>query len=324
MAFQNWSHEALDDAWSLDSWRKARTSGWVSLNTRTELLNYWGLNADVSLSPDTYSRGATRGGPVMLDPGSVRWNLRFNSDRRKAVTLGGNVSLRSGFQGSGRDFSVGGQVEFRPSPRLEIQVQPKWSTQTDGAQYVSSTETLPFEPTFGRRYLFAELERTSISMETRVNMSFTPTLTFQLFAQPLLSSGDYVRYRQLSSAGTYDFVDFTPGVLGTTGDAVTCTGGTLCTEPREGQADLQHVDLDGDGVTDYAFSDRDFNVRSLVGNAVLRWEYRPGSTIFLVWQRRQRGTAYVGDFDVGRDLAALWDQPADNVFMIKVNYWLGL
>jgi hypothetical protein len=86
----------------------------------------------------------------------------------------------------------------------------------------------------------------------------------------------------------------------------------------------QHVDLNEDGLADFSFGDRDFNVRSLVGNAVLRWEYSPGSTIFLVWQRRQAGSTSVGDFDLDRDLEALLHAPSDDRFMIKVNYWLGL
>jgi hypothetical protein len=84
------------------------------------------------------------------------------------------------------------------------------------------------------------------------------------------------------------------------------------------------VDFDGDGRVDYSFDDRDFNVRSLLGNAVLRWEYRPGSTIFLVWQRAQDGEVGLGDFDFGRDLDALWGVPAHNRFIVKVNSWLGL
>ena len=86
----------------------------------------------------------------------------------------------------------------------------------------------------------------------------------------------------------------------------------------------QYVDFDGDGTSDYSFTDRDFNVRSLIGNAVLRWESRPGSTIFLVWQRQQVDRALVGNFDFGRDAGALFDAPADNRFIIKVNYWLGM
>lgn len=105
---------------------------------------------------------------------------------------------------------------------------------------------------------------------------------------------------------------------------LSCVGGRLCTEVEEGGNLRQHVDLDEDGVADYSFSDRDFNVRSLVGNAVLRWEYSPGSTIFFVWQRRQAGSVSLGDFDFHRDLDALLSAPSEDRFMIKVNYWLGM
>jgi hypothetical protein len=210
-------------------------------------------------------------------------------------------------------------VQIRPTPTLEVEVQPRWSQQTNGAQYVTSTSALPFEPTYGRRHLFAELDRTTLSMELRADLSVSPTLTFQLFAQPLISSGDYVRYRQLAGAGSFDFVDFQTGSAVETEGATQCSSGTICF--LDGN---QHVDFDGDGTADYAFRDRDFNVMSLVGNAVLRWEYRPGSTIYLVWQRQQAGRAALGDFDLGRDVDALWGAPSENTLMIKVNYWLGL
>ena len=106
----------------------------------------------------------------------------------------------------------------------------------------------------------------------------------------------------------------------TLGETVSCVGGSICKSP-DGK---QHVDFDSDGMADYSFNDRNFNVRSLIGNAVLRWEYRPGSTVFLVWQRQQQGDGTVGDFRFGRDLEALWGAPADNRFIVKVNYWLGL
>jgi hypothetical protein len=323
-SFHDWSHEALDHASSLDSWRRAYKSGTVHLDGRFELLNYWGLNLVLGLNPDSYSRTATRGGPVMIDPGSVNANVRFNSDRRRAVSFGGGFEWREGFQGSGGELGFGAEVQLRPSPRIELRLEPRWSTESAGAQYVATTDAVPWGPTYGNRYLFAELDRTSLSMETRLNVSVSPKLTFQLFAQPLLSSGDYERYRQLARAGSYEFVDFVPGELSGGGDELACVGGSICRETRADEADEQHLDLDGDGRPDFSLSDRDFNVRSLVGNAVLRWEYRPGSTVFVVWQRRQRGSANRGDFDLGRDLDALWGVPADNVFMVKVNYWLGL
>jgi hypothetical protein len=86
----------------------------------------------------------------------------------------------------------------------------------------------------------------------------------------------------------------------------------------------RHLDFDGDGFADYGFNDPNFNVRSLLGNAVLRWEYRPGSAVLFVWQRQQRGHATNGDFDFGQDFQALWGAPAENRFILKVSYWLGM
>ena len=84
------------------------------------------------------------------------------------------------------------------------------------------------------------------------------------------------------------------------------------------------IDFDGDGTTDFEFSDRAFNVRSLRLNAVLRWEYRPGSTLFLVWQQNRRERLDDGSFDLGNDFGALRSIEPDNIFIVKVNYWLGL
>jgi len=77
------------------------------------------------------------------------------------------------------------------------------------------------------------------------------------------------------------------------------------------------------GTTATTFENPDFNLRSLRGNAVVRWEYRPGSTIFFVWQQQREASAPVGDFALARDRRALFRAHPDNVFLVKVNYWLG-
>ncbi len=317
--YHNWSHDVFDDLFSIDSWHGARTSGSYNLRGEVEFLNYWNVNANLSHSPQRHSRTETRGGPIMIDPASSSLSMRVNSDRRARVNFGANLELRDDHIGSGGQTQVGGNITVRPSQRLEVRVEPRMSWERTGAQYVTSTDVLPYSPTYGRRYVFSDLERRSFSMETRLDWTFTSKLSLQLFAQPLISSGDYVSYKQLSDARTFDFLAFPEGSALTTGDDVRCQGGPRC--ELDG---VQYVDFDGDGTTDYSFSDRDFNVRSLVGNVVLRWEYRPGSAIFFVWQRQQRGSASTGDFDFGRDLGALFDAPSDNRFIVKVNYWLGM
>ena len=316
--FHNWSHEALDDTWSIDSWQSARMRGSFRLNTNWQLLNYWNVKFNGSYSPQAMSRSATRGGPMMVDPASTDFSLNVSSDRRKSVSFGSNFQIKDDLLGTGGSTNVRGDIRLQPSDNLGISVSPMWDKSTADAQYVTSTSTLAYDPTYGRRYLFAELDRRSFSMVTRVDWTFTPTLSLQLYTQPLLSSGDYLEYKQLAAAESYQFSDFEPGSAQTFGDGIGCTA-NICNVDG-----TQHVDFDGDGATDYSFSDRDFNVRSLIGNAVLRWEYRPGSTIFLVWQRQQVDRALMGDFDLGRDAGALFDAPADNRFIIKMNYWLGL
>jgi hypothetical protein len=73
----------------------------------------------------------------------------------------------------------------------------------------------------------------------------------------------------------------------------------------------------------FRFFNNSFNVQSLRGNAVLRWEYRPGSTLFFVWQQQRSGADPFGDFELGRDTGAIFNARPDNVFVIKATYWLG-
>jgi hypothetical protein len=138
--------------------------------------------------------------------------------------------------------------------------------------------------TYGAHYLFAPLRQTTLSLETRLNVTFTPELSLEMYAQPFLSSGDYGEVAELAAPREYDFV------------------------PYQGTA-----------------PDRDFNYRSLRGNAVLRWEWRSGSTLYLAWQQTRSdyrtGEPGLGEFDFARDRQALFDTRPDDVFLLKVNYW---
>jgi len=196
---------------------------------------------------------------------------------------------------------------------------PGYDRSSNGAQYVSTTGSVPYEPTYGARYLFGEFERTDLSMVARVNWTFTPRLSFEFYAQPLVSAVDYDTYKQLSEPETFGFQPFTEGTLAGSGDDATCVGGSTC----EGSDHRRHIDFDGDGVSDYEFTDKDFNLRSFRATAVLRWEYIPGSTLFLVWQRRQSAAVPTGEFDFGEDMKALFRLPANDVLILKANIWLS-
>jgi hypothetical protein len=254
----------------------------------------------------------------MVNPGSAQFEIRVNSDRRKPLVVQPSFSYTTG---PGRqDVRLGFELSVRPWPTVELQIEPQWEQQTQPAQYVSQTDDLDFVPTYGRYYLFSDIRRKELSIDTRLNVTFSTRLTLQMFLQPLLSSGDYFRYKHLAGAETFAFDVYEPGTAVAQPDgAVTCSGGRICR-----LEDQQYVDFDGDGTVDYEFEDRSFNVRSLRLNAVLRWEFRPGSTLFLVWQQSRRGDGPPGTFDVWDDLGALGSIPAANVFIAKVTYWFGL
>ncbi len=80
----------------------------------------------------------------------------------------------------------------------------------------------------------------------------------------------------------------------------------------------------GDGGEMFSFGRPDFNFRALRGSAVVRWEYRPGSALFFVWQQQRDGFADVGDFDLGRDVGAIFREDVQNIFLVKATYGLGL
>jgi hypothetical protein len=319
MTIVNFSHEALDEIGSASSWRRAYTGGTFNLNAQGTFLSFHEANINLAWQPDRYSRTETRGGPVMIEPGRIGGGVGFDSDRRQSLSGRFGMEYTRSTLGGGSTFALNGTLNARPTQQLLIEIQPRFNLETNGAQYVTSTTTAPYQPTYGRRYIFGELDLTTLSLQLRANYIVSPTLSFQLFAQPLLSSGDYVAYKQLAQPGSFAFLGFSEGDPVLVAGNTECTGGTIC----RNAGGTQHVDLDGNGLNDFTFSDRDFNVRSLTGNAVLRWEYRPGSTIFLVWQRQQERRASLGDFAFGRDFGEMWDAPADNRFILKASYWLG-
>ena len=140
--------------------------------------------------------------------------------------------------------------------------------------------------------------------ERRPFFAFTPNLSLQLYAQPFVSSGRYSGFKQVADPKGERYADrFTP----------------LKTEIASvGYA----ADIDGDGTPEF-IRNLDFNFKQFRSNVVLRWEYRLGSTLFVVWSQGHQHIDPVGQFNLGSDIGTLFDAPAENVFMIKLNYWLN-
>jgi hypothetical protein len=146
-------------------------------------------------------------------------------------------------------------------------------------------------------------------MPTRVNVTLSPRLGLQMYVQPLVSVGEYGAITEFARPRTFDFREYGRD-LGTIG-------------PVPGTS-LLEIDPDAAGpARSFRIAQPDFSIKSLRVNAVGRWEFRPGSTLFLVWTRFGNDRSNPGDFRFGRDVSDLWGAKPDDVFLVKVSYWIG-
>ncbi len=314
--FQNWRNELRRDFFSPSAWGDAHKAGQFSGSGNFTFRNWWGLGVNLGYSPQVYSDVLTRGGPLMVDPASWDVGLSLNTDRRDDVTYRVSLGYEDGLRG-GYDFSADLGIDARPTQSLSVSVGPSYRRSLDPAQYVTQLPEAGFEPTFGGRYFFGGLHREQLALDTSIDYIFSPNLTLQVFAQPLMAAGAFRDFKQLAAPRSFDFLTFSEGDPATVDGAPGCVGGGFCRTD-----DRILVDYTGDGQADTSFREQNFNIRSLRGTAALRWEYRPGSRVYLVWQQRRQSRELLGNFDLTRDARAMFDSPGEHVFMLKVDYWL--
>ena len=253
----------------------------LSLGGNANYKNNWNSWWNAGFNPRFTDVRATRGGPEMESRNSVYLNFGLNTNSYKKTFWSPWVYMDR--NEAGTSVSEGGfYVEWKPRSNLLISSGPWVSSNHQDAQYVRTAQDTNATQTYGNRYVFAELDQTTVGADLRLNWTFTPDLSLETYIQPFFSSGEYSGYKSLAAPGTYRF------------------------DP-------------------YAFSGNpSFDFRSLRGNAVLRWEYQPGSTLFLVWTQQREDSDEIGDFDLRRGMTHLFDAQADNVFLVKLSYHLGL
>ena len=293
------------------NWNYARELQGDGYNTQAGLqfVNYWNVNANAGWRGRVLDDRLTRGGPSAEAPAGGFWNFNGGTDSRKRFSVNGNTNYNwSDSGGWSRNLNL--NLSFKPSPMVTISAGPNWNRNNNAAQYVRTTEDATAAATYGNRYVFGLLEQSQLSMTTRVNVILTPKVSVQVFAQPLLATGDYSDFKELSAPRTFDFLHYG------------AAGSTLAYD-----AALRQYTADADGDTGaapaFTFNNPDFNLKSLRVNAVFRWELKPGSTFYAVWTRQQQDLANPGIFAPGRDARALFSAAGDDVVLIKMAYWIG-
>ncbi|HEU4561233.1 MAG TPA: DUF5916 domain-containing protein [Longimicrobium sp.] len=274
-----------------------------------QLANYWNVSAFSIWTSAASDDRLTRGGPVVRTPSDMLYVINVSTDPRKRVVLSSNPRYDRTSEGAA-SWSVDLGVRVKPASNVQFTLSPAYNVSRTTTQFVTSFSDPTATHFYGERTVFSDLEQHTLSMNTRLNWTFSPTLTLELFAQPFVSTGQFDRFKEFERPHSVRKREFDSQQVVPTVD--------------DGQVVAYTFDVDRNPATqNLTIPNPDFNIRSLRGNAVLRWEYRPGSTVFLVWQQQRSGFEPFGNFDFSRDAPGVFNTPPDNVFVVKVSYWFG-
>lgn len=297
--------------------RRAETGGAIFINTDYDLningtgifnfnwiqfANYYSLSINMGYNPETVSNRRTRGGPLTLNPSS--WNINFNAGTDSRNNLVFYVGGQNYQQGPSSSKSIWFETVWKPSTNINLSFSPEIYFADEYSQWVGSFADPNAVNTFGRRYVFANLKQTTFVSGIRLNWTFTPEISLQLYVQPLFATGEYSNFKELAKSKSYDFNNY-----GENSSTINYANGNYTVNP-------------GNGGSQFSFGNPNFNFKSLRGNAVLRWEYTAGSVFYLVWTQDRSDFENNGEFSLGKSFNRLFEAEADNIFLLKFTYWL--
>jgi hypothetical protein len=275
------------------------------LFTNSVLKNYWNVSGFIDYYRPTQSDALTRGGPLMGTGSQWAGQLSISNRSGSRTRLRGSVSMSSDELDSWGTTATAG-ISFRPGAQWEVTIDPRVSRSANTRQYISTHTGTGRAETYNNRYIFATVDRSELSARFRINYAITPDLTLETYAEPFAASGRFFDFGELSAARSKYL-------------RLYGTDGTTITDPDTNGR--RTVTADGRSFT---LSNQDFNARSFRSNMVLRWEWRPGSTLFVVWQQDRAARLANGNHVRPGDVWDSLSQSGSNFFAVKLNYWLPI
>jgi hypothetical protein len=280
--------------WNLNWWQWWNASGMAmenafNTNTHMQLANRWWVHVGGTLGQlgSTFCDRCSRGGPaIRQDPYFAPWAGLQGDDRHVIVP---SVFFNYNRSDGGRSVyeNINPQVTLRVSSRISPSVSFGYTRNRNDTQPLGIfTDTLG-----GTHYTFAHLEQTESYIQFRVDYTLTRVLSLQVYAEPFVSKGTYSNWRETSAT------------------------------PRATAYDARYQAISDTGLVN---NNQGFNVKAFNSNVVLRWEYRPGSTLFLVWTQGRSGSDVTeGNRNLQRNFGDILGLRPDNTFLVKASYWLS-
>jgi hypothetical protein len=268
--------------------------------------NFWSSHVRFDIIGEKRINSYLRGGPSMLLPGNINLRGEITTDSRKKLVFEPGFGFEIGFDNSSKSYEYSVEMEYKPINSLNLSLEPEYSKEKSTLQYVTQHCDGPDED----RYIFASIDQSVLSLSLRANLTLSPNLTFQFWGQPFFATGKYSKFKYISNpeadAFSNRYTEYTDTEISYDLDSETYTV------------------LEDYGTMDpYTFDNPAFNIKEFLSNLVVRWEYQPGSVVYLVWSQSRDQYDNYGTFRFTHDLADMVKIKPTNVFLIKFSYRIG-
>jgi hypothetical protein len=300
-AFRQYGFSASrEDGWDFGG---LNTEGRTEVQGAATFRNKWEISGEVSLIEAPTDTRMLRGGPAMTTSGFLSVEAGISTDPAPPVQLSVFAERDFVYDGGGREQTLSTSLRMRPTNSISVSVAAFYERNVDNLQYVDTAR-----PAGEAKYVLGRLDQETLGLTLRANVLLTPDLSIQYYGSPFVSNGRYGRFKRATDTPRADRYEDRFREFG---------GGEIAYVP---ELNLYRVSESG---TTYAFGNPDFDFRQFRSNLVARWEFMPGSSLYVVWsQDRTDETAW------GRSLTSSLDAlrlaPAANVLLVKVSYWFGL
>ena len=263
--------------------------------------NYWSTNFGLSYHPDYYSKGLTRGGPLAKIQTRKSTSFDISTDIRKFFSTSTGFYLSSAEHG---DFYYNGYLSLtlKPKSNIKLSLYNSYSKEHDVGAWIDSFEDNQGLTEYNKRYVFAKLDRYTYSSSIRLNWTFSPKTSLQIYLQPYISAGHYKDFQEFIKSKQLNFNKYNSNDVKYSDETYT-------------------IDPDGNGPSEsFTFDNPDFNEKSLRGTMVFRWDFSPGSTLYFVWEQNRSDSDNPGSFMFDRDFADMVKSEGEDILLLKITY----
>ena len=272
-----------------------------NVNAHAQWKNYWNNGGGITYQTHRVSNADLRGGPSIRYPGGIYYWGYMSSNYQKKLYGEVYTEVFIGKENYSKSEVIDLSLTYRPVNALELTMSSSISRNLNQMQYVATTS----DDSGTTRYLVGEIDQTTARVSFRMTYMLTPNLSIQYWGQPFGTSGKYSNFKNITDSRAEEYMERFSLIPANT-MSLTTSG--------------YDVDEDGNGMPNYSFGKPDFNFGQFRSNMVIRWEYIPGSTVFLVWTKEQNGAFYDEEGPIHKKYNFDFTQKGHNIFLLKFTY----